>query len=156
MSTVVPQTKRGYLYRLGDTTSFFLALVYSSVLRLFYFIFILYYFNFKKQKQRERVYAAPRLCFSFHFKVLEVHQKKVGFRRAVTYLSFFIKSILIFLPCFLFKKRKGINAVVYICMIFPSEFRDSKSHSEFDCQNYLIVTGLSFCSDRYCLELSDG
>lgn len=69
-------------------------------------------------------------------------------------LNLFIKSILIFPPCFLLKKIGiGINTIIHICEIFPSEFGDSASHSDFICQTRLIVTGLSFRSDRYCLEL---
>lgn len=82
------------------------------------------------------------------------YRGKFGFKSGVAY-SFFnllLNKSSIFV--FYFKKRKkersAIIAIIHICMIFPSGGGDSAPHSEFICQTYLTVTGLSFLLRQIC------
>lgn len=58
------------------------------------------------------------------------------------FFNLFIQSILIFLPCFLFRKIIEINAILHICVYL--EFGDSASHSQFIFRADVIGTGSSF------------
>lgn len=69
-----------------------------------------------------------------------------------------VKSILISLPCFLFKRRMGMNAIIHICMIFPSEFqRQCNTFRVYSLRPIWLWWTCFFCfvlcSDRHCLEL---
>lgn len=100
-----------------------------------------------KQKQGDVCLDLMTLSHPFLSALGSLHylSLSVCWRSCVCFLfAFFSKSILICFPCFLFKKRIGINAIIHICMIFPSDFGDIASHSEFICQAYLIVMVLSF------------